>query len=138
MVHALHTIARLLKPGGVLIDIHPGTARPEIVVQTPAGPRFAGYLDEAGGFAEYGLAQAALDETVRDKTYTLEHQGGFAFATHAGSLAALQDYFAENWKSAILTPPVLRAVSTAFGGAGSGKEIVVTEQILIARLRLRS
>jgi hypothetical protein len=136
MVHALDTISGLLKPGGALVDIHPGTDRPEVVVRTPAGPRFIGYLDESGGFTEYGQAQAALDAAVGDGTFILEHRGGFAFAIHADSLEALQGYLAEHWKDAILAPAVGRAAA-AFVQPGGGGEIVVTEQILIARLRRR-
>jgi hypothetical protein len=136
MVHALQTIARMLKPDGALIDIHPGSDRPEIVVHTGAGAHFVGTLDEAGGLAEYRQAQAALDQAVGDGTFVLEHQGVFAFAIHAGSLADLQGYFAEHWKDAILDPAVVQAAEAVLGRRGDG-EIVVTEQILIARLRLK-
>ena len=135
MVHALHTIAPLLKPGGFLIDIHPGTSHPEIFVRTKTGAQFAGAMDEKGDFVEYGQAQAALEQAVRDGTFALEHQGQFAFSIHADTLESLQDYLAENWKDAILTPEVIRKTAALFEGPPAGEEIIVTEQIDIARLR---
>ena len=135
MVHALHTIARLLKPSGALIDIHPSSDPPGITVRTPAGSRFAGSLEEEDDFVEYGQAQAALEQAVADGTFVLEHRGQFTFVTHAEGLKALQDYLAENWKDAILTPEVVRKAAALFEPPERGEEILLSEQIDIARLR---
>ena len=137
MVHALHTIRELMKPRGILIDIHPGASKPEIQVRTRDGAAFAGSLEESDDFVEYGQAQAALDQVVSEGVYALEHQGQFAFALHAGSLDSLQSFLAENWKDAILTPGVIRKITALLAGPPAGREIVVTEQVRIARLRRR-
>jgi hypothetical protein len=135
MVHALYTIKKLLKSGGTLIDIHPSSDRPEIHVRTPAGAQFAGTLEESDDFIEYGQAQAALDQAISDGIFNLEHQGQFAFALHAESLVPLQNFLAESWKDAILSPGVIRKIEALFAGPPPGQEVVVTEQIVISRLR---
>jgi len=136
MVHALHRIRKLLKPGGVLIDIHPGSRRPELFVRLRSGRRFTGYLEETDNFVEYAQAQSALKEAVQDGTFRLDHSGEFTFVTHADTMPDLQDYLAENWKDAILTPEVLANATAACTQPGvQGIELV--EQIAIARLKPR-
>jgi hypothetical protein len=135
MVHALHTIAQLLKPRGVLIDIHPSADQPEIHVHTPAGAQFAGTLEESDDFIEYVQAQTALEQAISNGIFILEHQGQFAFALHAESLVSLQNFLAESWKDAVLSPGVIRKIEALFAGPPPGLEAVVTEQIVISRLR---
>ncbi len=135
MVHALHILYDLLKPGGTLIDIHPSGSRPELFALSDSRRRFLGYLEEAGGFVEYAQAQSALDEVVQEGIFRLDHTGQFDFATHAVTLAALEEYLAENWKNAILTPDVLEKTKAACSQPGM-QELLVAEQIAIARLRV--
>jgi len=137
MVHALHTIHDLLKPGGVLIDIHPGADRPEIHVCTPSGAQFAGYLEESDDFAEYRQAQAALDQAVGAGVFSAQHRGRFAFVMHALSPQALRDYLSENWHDAVLRPDVVGKIEALFAGPPAGEEVTVTEKVDIARLRRR-
>jgi hypothetical protein len=134
MVHALSTIRKLLKPAGALIDIHPGSPKPELFVRLASGRRFAGYLEETDDFVEYAQAQAALDESIRSGTFRADHGGEFAFITYANTPRELLDYLAENWKDAVLTPAVLQEMAAAFARPGAqGVELV--EQIAIARLK---
>jgi hypothetical protein len=134
MVHALSTIRKLLKPRGVLIDIHPGSQKPELFVRLGSGRHFVGYLEEMDNFVEYVQAQAALEASVQNGTFRADHAGKFAFVTYADTLPALQTYLAENWKDAILTPSVLHAAAAVFEQPGAhGIELV--EQIAIARFK---
>jgi len=134
MVHALSTIRKLLKPGGALIDIHPGSRPPELFVRSESGRRFVGYLEETDNFVEYAQAQAALDEVVEAGTFRAVHAGEFAFVTYAETLPALQDYLAENWKDAVLNAQVLLEAAETFEQLGA-QGIELVEQVAIARLK---
>jgi hypothetical protein len=134
LVHALSTIRKLLKAGGVLIDIHPGRDKPELFVRLQSERRFVGYLEETDDFVEYIQAQAALEQTVRDGVFQPDNAGAFAFITYAETLPALEDFLAENWKDAVLTPAVLRSAATAFEQPGA-EGIEIVEQIAITRLK---
>ena len=64
MVHALEIVHDLLKPGGVLVDIHPNGDPPPIEVNVGGDVMLAGYLDETDDFEEYFKADEALAEVT--------------------------------------------------------------------------
>lgn len=135
MVHALQTIQGLLKPGGTLIDIHPGTSRPEILARTKAGTQFIGYLEETDDLIEYVQAGDALEQSIQEGTFRLEYRDQFIFSTHSETIQTLKDHMAEKWKDAILTPAVIEKALALQKGPGGVEEILLVEQVWIARLR---
>lgn len=137
MVHALQAIQSLLMPGGHLIDIRPSTNRPEIFARTKAGTEFIGYLEEKDDLIEYTQAEAALNQSIREGTFVLEFKNLFPFSTYTDTIQSLENYLAEKWKDAILTPQVIeRALALQKGPAGV-EEILLKEQVHISRLRSR-
>jgi len=135
MVHALQTIQRLLKPGGFLIDIHPSTSRPEIIARTQAGTQFIGYLEETDDLIEYVQAEAALEQSIREGIFRLEYRDQFTFTNYTETIQSLKNYLSEKWKDAILTPQVLEKAQALQNGPGGVEEILLVEQVRIARLR---
>jgi len=134
MVHALSLIHELLKPGGFLIDLHPGKEKPEFSVLFPDGSRFVGHLEETDDFVEYAQAQSALERVVSDGLYRLEHAGEFPFVSHAARFAEMEAFLAENWKDAVLTSALRAEAAAAFRLPGA-QEIQLVERVAIARLR---
>jgi hypothetical protein len=135
MVHALQTIQGLLKPGGHLIDIHPGTSRPEIFARTKAQAQFIGYLEESDDRIEYVQAEAALKQSIEDGTFLLEYQDQFTFSAYTDTIQSLENYLAEKWKDAILIPAVVSKALALQETPVGVEEIVLKEQVHIARLR---
>lgn len=135
MVHALQTLQRLLKPGGILIDIRPSTSRPEIFAHTKAETHFIGYLEETDDLIEYAQAEAALEQSIREGTFRLEYQDQFTFCTHTDTIQSLENFLAEKWKDAILTPQVVENALALQKGPAGVDEILLVEQVKIARLR---
>jgi len=135
MVHALQTIQHLLRSGGTLIDIHPSTGRPEILARTNAGTQFIGYLEETDGLIEYVQAEAALEQSIREKTFRLEYKDAFTFSTYTNTFQGLEEYLAEKWKDAILTPQVIEKALALQKSPAGVEEIVLVEKVTIARLR---
>ena len=94
MVHALEQIHRFLKPGGILVDIHPVAEPPLVEVHQGgrvlfAGP-FPGFSHEDDQRAEDALASA-----VERGLYARERHAQFEFLVYASSFPELLDYVEE-------------------------------------------
>jgi hypothetical protein len=102
MVHALEKISQLLKPAGVLLDIHPTNEPAAMAVRLHEQLIPAGWLTESDDYVEYEWADEALQRMVVDRHFALERVGTFEFVWHADTLPELRAYLAEEWKDAII------------------------------------
>jgi hypothetical protein len=134
MVHALEKIRGLLEPDGRLIDIHPSGEPPPIEVRVGQRTIVVGWMKETDDFAEYAQASAALSQVVERGWFDVERKGAFEFITHADSVADLRDYLAKEWKDAILDEAVAARAEELLSAPEPDKELIVREQIRIARL----
>jgi hypothetical protein len=137
MVHALEIIHQLLAPGGLLIDIHPTSEPPPILVRTDEGEFFAGWLQETDNFIEYEQASQALQEAIRQQWFEMEEAGEFPFATQAATLDELTAFLAIEWKDAVITPETAARIESLFHEHPGKKEIIITEKISVARYRCK-
>jgi hypothetical protein len=135
MVHALEKVHRLLNPGGILIDIHPGGAPPPIDVLIDGHATRAGYLQESSGFVEYFQADDALAEVVRCGLFALERAEIFDFITYADTIGELSDYLAAEWSDAVLPEAVTRRADKLLSAPGKQKQVILCETVRITRLR---
>jgi hypothetical protein len=135
MVHALETIHSLLEPGGCLIDIHPNSQPPPIGASIAGQLYSLGYLQETDNFIEYGQASAALAEVIQRGLFTLEKQGAFVFIIRAASVDELHTFLNENWSDSIFPDPVERQARELSQSTGEISSALLTEQVLVARLR---
>jgi hypothetical protein len=135
MVHALEKVHRLLRPGGILIDIHPDGAPPPIDVLIDGHATRVGYLQESSGFVEYYQADDALAEIVRRGLFVLERAETFDFFTHVDTIAELSDYLAAEWSGAILPEAVTWRADKLLSAPGKQKQVILCEVVRITRLR---
>ncbi len=135
MVHALEKIHELLEPDGRLIDIHPSGEPPPIEVRVGQQVTIVGWMKETDDFIEYAQASAALSEAIQRGWFDVERKGTFEFATHADSISDLREYLAKEWKDAILEEAVMAKATELLNTSERDKELMVREQIRIARLR---
>ena len=135
MVHALEILHRLLAPGGLLIDIHPTSEPPPILVRTGEGEFFTGWLQETDNFIEYQQAGQALQQAVQQEWFEIAETDEFPFSTQATALDELVAFLAVEWKDAVITPEVAAAIESLFHKHPGKKEIIITEKISIARYR---
>jgi hypothetical protein len=135
MVHALEKIYRLLKPDGMLIDIHPLPEPPSI--ETRIGDRTipAGWLKECNDYIEYEQADEALAQVVAGGLFAVERQGAFAFITHADTIAELREYLADEWQDASIDDITAMRAEEVLSTPARDKEVIVRESVRIARLR---
>jgi hypothetical protein len=138
MVHALEITHSLLKPDGLLIDIHPTSQPARVEVHRDGGVQLAGYVDDRDDFMDYIRADRALLEAEARALFRLEHQKYFPFLHHADTLTEMTDYITAEWSSAILPQETLTRAEQLIGQPGLGAEIVIRELIRITRYRALS
>ena len=136
MVHALEKIQQLLKPDGLLLDIHPTNEMAAIAVRLREQLIPAGWLTESDDYVEYEWADEALQRVVDDHRFVLECVGTFEFVWHADTLNELRAYLAEEWQDAIIDELTAGQIEELLKLPVHDKEILVSEAIRIARYRL--
>jgi hypothetical protein len=137
MVHALHKIHRLLKPDGILVDIHPPPEPSAIAVRVGAQTISAGWLNDTDDYGDYEAADQALARVTRDGLFTVEREGAFEFVTRADTLAELRAYVAEEWENARVDDLTAARIDDLMRAPTRNKEILLREAARIARLRPR-
>ncbi len=135
MVHALESIQQLLKPAGVLLDIHPTNEPAAIAVRLRGQIIPAGWINESDDYEEYEWADEALQRLVHGGRFALERVGTFVFVWHADSMKDLRAYLAEEWKDAIIDDVTAMRIEELLKLPARDKEILISEAIRIARYR---
>ncbi|HEY4691029.1 MAG TPA: hypothetical protein VIK33_17090 [Anaerolineae bacterium] len=135
MGHALEKIHRLLKPGSVLVDIHPTPEATEIEVRVGAQMHTAGWLHETDDYSDYAAADEALAKVVKSGLFAVEREGTLSFATYADTLAELRDYLTEGWENARIDEITLARIEELTSTPERDKDIILRERVRIARLR---
>ena len=135
MVHALEMTHSLLKPDGLLIDIHPSGRPPTVEAHVDGEVLLAGHVLEVDGFVEYFQADDALKNVTARGLFDLEQTELFPFLLHGPTVKAVVDYIAAEWLDALLAEEVIERATQLLGEPGLGKEIVVREIIRISRYR---
>jgi hypothetical protein len=134
MVHALEKIYRLLKPYGILIDIHPPPDPSSIDVRIGGQAHVAGWLHETDDYGDYEAADKALTTIVARGLFAIERQGTFAFVTHVDTLAELRNYLTEEWENASIDDVTTARIEELMSTPERDKEIILREPVHIARL----
>ena len=146
MVHALEEIRRILKPTGVLIDIHPVAEDSLVEVHQGGNIDLVGRWTVPQWCTDYQQADDALSEIVHRGLYSVERESVFDSRTYYSTLEEMRadmmesvDVFARDDQSADEAMPNTEALATraeelvqsALGGA----ELAVHERAHIRRLK---
>jgi hypothetical protein len=133
MVHALEITHSLLKPGGLLIDIHPTSQPPRLEVHLDGEVWLAGYVGDRDNFIDYIQADQALLQVEARRLFHLERQKHFSFLHHADTIPEMLEYLAAEWSSAFFPPETLARAENLMGQPRQGVEIVIREPVRITR-----
>lgn len=145
MVHALEEIHHLLKPTGVLIDIHP------VVESSPIEIHQVGKIDLVGPLlvrqwcSDYQQADNALAEITQRGLFAIERESVFDSLTHYDSVEEMRtalkeaiDKFARDAQSIDEAVPHAEALAARadelMQAAVSGAELIIRERTHISRL----
>ena len=146
MVHALEEIHRLLKPNGVLIDIHPVAEASPIEIHQSGNIDLVGYLSVRQWCIDFQQADNALTEITQRGLFAVEQEGVFDSLTYYSSAEEMRtslkesiDKFARDAQLAGEAVPHAEALAARaeelMRAAGSGAELIVRERTHISRLR---
>ena len=145
MVHALEEIRRLLKPGGILVDIHPAPEGASIEVYQDGRLLFSERRRETCSEDEDVLhAEKALAQAVERELFVVEKRAEFDFLRYASSAGELSAHWEELWAYeeqpevedlTLLDENLYAQVEEILQASGAGAEIAVNERVRIARLR---
>ena len=135
MVHALELVRYLLKPGALLIDIHPSGEAPVLEVVNDTQRARVGRLEETDNFVEYLQAELSLAKVIENGWFEFESRQEFNFNIHASSLVEFQEFLAENWKDAIIPEETASKISAlVVDPKDGGIKLIASELIYITRL----
>jgi len=135
MVHALETVHSLIKPGGRLIDIHPGVDKAWVEVRVNGKDYFLDVVQETDDYIEYQQANDSLTQAGERGLFKVEEAGKFLFIIHAGSMDEMREFLSANWKDALLNDSLDGKARDYFSKAAESYEILIREEILITRYK---
>lgn len=134
MVHALQSTRKLLKPRGILVNIHDLPAPCLVEVRTTHSSHKVGWLVDRQGFANVRAAFDALAQVVSERIYTLEDERQFAYRVYLDGLAELETWLAEWWSSAVLSDGITSQIREHEKGAGGAVTIMLDVQARVTQL----
>jgi len=146
MVHALEGVHRLLKPTGVLIDIHPVAEASPVEIHQEGTIELVGHLSVRQWCMDFEQADVALADIKQRGRFAVEQESEFDSFTYYDSAAEMGaavkesiDKFARDAQSAAEAIPHAEALAARaeelLRTAGSGAELRIREGTHISRLR---
>lgn len=133
MVHALRRIHRSLRPGGVLLDLHPQPVRGGVEVWQRGRVERLGHVDQQEDIRDILEARARLDLLEGDGWYRTERREFFDLLTHFPTAENWLEYQAREGYTGVISEELL-ATADRLLAAGEG-EFVVREPIRASLLR---
>jgi len=145
MVHALEEIHRLVKPTGILIDIHPVAEPSPIEIHQGEKIEPVGDLSIRQWCSDYQHADEALTEIKQRGLFMVERESMFNSLTYYDSVAEMRtdwkeaiDKFARDAQSIAESVPHAEAMAERaeelMQATSSGAELIVRERVHISRL----
>ena len=146
MVHALEQIHRLLRPTGVLIDIHPAAVGLPIEIHQSGKIDVVGQLSVRQWCTDFQEADKALSEIVQRGLFAVERHVVFDSLTYYASATELRtsvkesiDKYARDAQSAQESVPHAEALAARaevlMRAAVDRAELIERDQTHISRLR---
>jgi hypothetical protein len=146
MVHALEEVHRLLKPTGVLLDMHPVAESSPIEIHRGRKIDLVGRLSVRQWCTDFEAADQALAEIAQRGLFALERESVFDSLTYYDSVEEMRadlkqaiGKFARDAQSAVEDVPQAEALAARaeemMQVAARGAELTLRERIHISRWR---
>lgn len=139
MVHALGEIHRVLKPGGLLIDLRPVEDNWSVEVTSSAGYQMAGRLSDLPiGVADDKAAFNAMSEAESLGWFSKEKDGEFGFFYVWDTPSEMKEYIEEEWEDfEKMDEELYRKASSLWASANADARVRVRVKMWIAAWKKR-
>ena len=135
MVHALEKAHSLLKPDGVLIDIHDLPEFPEFEVHTGGQAHYAGKMLDNSRFERLRQTDAALAQAVSQNLFVVAVERVFDYNIHADSLDAFREWLDVQWDTSYLPDETAKLINDLMRQGGATAAIIIDRSARMTRLR---
>ena len=139
MVHALGEINRVLKPGGLLIDLRPVEDNWSVEVTSSAGYQMAGRLSDLPiGVADDKAAFNAMSEAESLGWFSKEKDGEFGFSYIWDTPSERKEYIEKEWEDfEKMDEELYRKASSLWASANADARVRVRVKMWIAAWKKR-
>jgi len=132
MVHALEQIWEALRPGGLLIDVRPVSARWPLEILAPSRVIRAGRIDDSPNAVDDHAADAAIRTAVRRRFFRPTARATFPFDYIWDSVAEMSEYVTANWEGcAVLRSGLLARAYSQERGTHGEKHVRITMRMIL-------
>ncbi|MDQ3964358.1 MAG: hypothetical protein M3277_10670 [Actinomycetota bacterium] len=132
-MHVLRQLHKALRPGGLLVDIHPQPQDPRVEIVHPEGSVSVGAIDWTVDSREIRDARKRLTEVVREGLFRLEKRRWFDLHMYHESVEAWLAHREERGQTSPIDDEVLRRARRELR-PGEGR-LAVIERIRASVLR---
>ena len=138
MVHALEEARRVLKPGGILIDIRPLSGRWPIEVASTREVKETGQVDDFPEPLKMDRASNKAMQEVESRGWFLrEREEFFPYVYSWDTPSEMEEFVAEDWSDFIgLSDAAKLATRSAWATGDADSRVGVRVKILIARWKV--
>lgn len=135
MVHALKETHRILRPNGLLINVHDIPVPQAIAVQTPETIHRLGWILYRDDLRIERSSLYALAGVVAEGSFMLEDERDFPYNIYVDGLMELQEWLAEWWESAVLDDSIVQQLAALTGDAYPSARILIALRARMTKLR---
>ena len=135
MVHALREAQRVLKPGGLAIDLRPAAAHRRVLVRRAGQAQLLGAMRER--FDDDHAANQAVSKVIGQRLYKLESRQRIPLERQMDGLPDFREWLADFQSRGNKLPPhdwLIERVASALGSAPRRRASVVVSGPLDLRL----
>ena len=134
MVHALSEAGRVLRPGGLLIDLRPTARNRQVELELAEARLHIGEIDSSNSAAEKRMADEMLQAALERGFFRAEHQARFEFVTDLDTLEDLRE-FGTRLRRSVMPDGLPRRIAALTAGGGEDYLIRIRREMIIWRLR---
>jgi hypothetical protein len=132
MVDALKRAHRIVRPDGVVLDVHPTSAYALLEV----GSHVIGTVSPGDAPERHQAATDAVATAIARGWFSCADTVEFAFLTYGDSIDELREYLTDNWRDTTIDAATVAHARAALQSR-AGLKPAVREHVRIAKLRPR-
>jgi hypothetical protein len=132
MVDALRRAHRMVKPDGVVVDLHPSASPAAVEV----GATITGHIVSPDAKDRHAAAGVALGAVLDARLFAVDGTTTFTFHTYADAIDELREYVEENWRDSRIEDDTVDRTREALRHSPRARPRT-REEVHITRLRPR-